>query len=280
MALGKSEHGRAGDFAPCPAVKPGLHCSIRLLNCNLMPRVFPLRAMVWGGMALVVVMAGAARAQTLMDIGQAAPTPGTNDICQLSTSGNQTWPDGINYFTDNNPPVGQTFTTGSTALNLVSVAIKTAGLNNGNGYGTPSSTPTYYLRIYSMSGSTATLLNMFQRAESRFHRWRLAAMERVERAAGSEQNLRIFFRHPADRRRLGGAGCGHERLRWRRNRRSFPSAAARSRPAAATDLMRYSILVCSPTNSPAVTPWPMPTIGMNLGNTLELGGSPPNQALF
>src|ERR1019366_1684900 len=63
-----------------------------------------------------------------------------------------------NYFTDNNPPVGQTFTTGTNALNVVSVVIKTAGLNSGNGYGTPTNTPTYYLRIYSMSNTSATLL--------------------------------------------------------------------------------------------------------------------------
>src|ERR1035437_4368644 len=108
-----------------------------------------------------VGLAGVLNAQTLTDIGPAAPSPGTNDIYQLSTQGNQTWPDGLNYFTDNNPSVGQTFTTGTNAMDLVSVAIKTAGLNSGNGYGTPASTPTYYLRIYSMSGSTATLLITF-----------------------------------------------------------------------------------------------------------------------
>ena len=107
---------------------------------------------------VAVGLAGVLNAQMLTDIGPAAPSPGTNDIYQLSSNGNQTWPDGLNYFTDNNPPVGQTFTTGTNAMNLVSVAIKTAGLNSGNGYGTPASTPTYYLRIYSMSGSTATLL--------------------------------------------------------------------------------------------------------------------------
>src|ERR1035441_4797755 len=68
-------------------------------------------------------------AQTLTGI-HSAPSPGANDISQLSTSGNTTWPDGINYFTDNNPPVGQTFTTGTNATRLVSVAIKTAGLNS------------------------------------------------------------------------------------------------------------------------------------------------------
>ncbi len=113
-------------------------------------------------------LAGSLCAQTFTDVGPAAPIPGTNDISQLSTSGNQTWPDGLNYFTDNNPPVGQTFTTGTNAMNLVSVAIKTAGLNSGNGYGTPASTPTYYLRIYSMSNSTASLLITFSAANPGF----------------------------------------------------------------------------------------------------------------
>ena len=82
-----------------------------------------------------VGLGGVLNAQTLTDIGAGAPSPGTNDISQPSTKGDQTWPDRINYFSDNNPPVGQTFTTGGKAMNLVSVAIKTAGLNDGNGYG-------------------------------------------------------------------------------------------------------------------------------------------------
>jgi hypothetical protein len=110
---------------------------------------------------VAAVAGGHLYAQTLTDIGSAAPSPGTNDISQLSTNGNTAWPnkpDNLNYYTDNNPAPGQTFTTGTNAMNLVSVAIKTAGLDSGGGYGTPASTPTYYLSIYSMSGSTATLL--------------------------------------------------------------------------------------------------------------------------
>src|SRR5512137_88659 len=106
-------------------------------------------------------LASSVCAQTLTDLGPTAPTPGTNDISQLSTQGNTAWPnkpDNINYYTDNNPPVGQTFTTGSNALNLATVAIKTGGLDSGGGYGTPATTPTHYLRLYSVSGSTATLL--------------------------------------------------------------------------------------------------------------------------
>lgn len=97
---------------------------------------------------------------TLSNLGGTAPVPGPNDISQLNTSGT-TWPDGLNYFTDNGAPAGQTFTTPAKVLNLVSVAIKTAGLNNGGGYGSSASTPTLYLRIYSMSGTNATLLKTF-----------------------------------------------------------------------------------------------------------------------
>src|ERR1017187_3686894 len=110
---------------------------------------------------LLAGLTGVVRAQTLADLGSTAPTPGTNDISQLSTQGHTAAPnrpDNINYYTDNDPPTGQSCTTGTNAMRLVSVAIKTAGLDSGNGYGTPTNTPTYYLRIYSMSGSTATLL--------------------------------------------------------------------------------------------------------------------------
>jgi len=33
----------------------------------------------------------------------------------------------LNYFTDNDPPAGQTFTIGTNAMKLESVGIKTAG---------------------------------------------------------------------------------------------------------------------------------------------------------
>ncbi len=95
---------------------------------------------------------------TLANLGGTAPVPGPNDISQLSAAGSTTWPDGLNYFTDNGAPAGQTFTAPASPRNLVSVAIKTAGLNNGGGYGSAASTPMLYLRIYSLSGSTATLL--------------------------------------------------------------------------------------------------------------------------
>src|SRR3974390_1571391 len=128
-----------------------------------------IRNLVFG--FLLPALTGGLSAQTLADLGSVAPTPGANNIYQLSTQGNTAWPnrpDNINYYTDNNPPVGQVFTTGTNALNLVSVAIKTGGLDSGGGSGTPSSTPTYYLRIYSVSGSTATLLVTYSAANPGF----------------------------------------------------------------------------------------------------------------
>ena len=103
-------------------------------------------------------------------------------------------------------------------MKLVSVAIKTAGLNPAAAYGTPASTPTYYLSIYSMSGSTATLLITFSAPNPGFTDGDWLQWSGLNVRVGREQNLRVFFRQSADRRRLGGAGRGHERLRRRRNR--------------------------------------------------------------
>ena len=48
-------------------------------------------------------------------------------------------------------------------MNLVSVAIKTAGLYAGGGYGSAATAQPYYLHVYSMSGTTATLLKLHAR---------------------------------------------------------------------------------------------------------------------
>ena len=129
-------------------------------------------------MVLLALGAGVGIAQaqvSLTDLGTANPTPGPNDIYQLSTNGNTAAhtpvtgkPDGLNYYTDNASPPGQTFTTTSTSTNLLSVAIRTGGLDSGGGYGTPATTPTYYLRIYTVSGSSATLLQSFTLANPGF----------------------------------------------------------------------------------------------------------------
>ena len=116
-------------------------------------------------MLLTLGLAGAVHAQTLTDIGSAAPTPGTYDISQLSISGNTSNPDGLNYFTDNqtghgNGEPGQTFTTGANpgGYLVTSVTLRTGGVGNNNGIGTAQP---YYLHLYSVSGSTATLLKTY-----------------------------------------------------------------------------------------------------------------------
>jgi len=111
--------------------------------------------------------------QTLRDQGSATPTPGLNDIFQLSTSGNQTAPDGINYYTDDQTArgdgePGQTFTTGtnSAGYNLTSISLKTAGLGSFNGIGTPQP---YYLHIYSVTKGDVTLQQTFTSANIIFN---------------------------------------------------------------------------------------------------------------
>jgi hypothetical protein len=41
---------------------------------------------------VLMVLAGTIRAQTLTDLGATAPTPGANDVAQLSTAGNKPLP--------------------------------------------------------------------------------------------------------------------------------------------------------------------------------------------
>ncbi|MGO9587899.1 MAG: hypothetical protein ACLP2Y_17095, partial [Limisphaerales bacterium] len=80
----------------------------------------------------------------------------------MSTSGNTTFPDGLNYYTDNQTghdagEPGQTFTTltGSTGYLLTSLAFMTAGLDSYSGISTPQP---YYLHIYSVSDGVAVPL--------------------------------------------------------------------------------------------------------------------------
>ena len=230
---------------------------------------------------LAIGLAGALNAQTLTDLGSTAPSPGTNDIYQLSTSGNTTWPDGLNYFTDNNPPAGQTFTTGTNAMKLVSVAIKTAGLNNGNGYGTPASTPTYYLSIYSMSNSTATLLVTVSAPNPGFTdgdwlKWsglnvRLAKNQTyaysfgIKPGSGGWAALAVAT----------GAYAGGEIALIPISGGPITTGGSHN-----FDAVFDLGLQAAATNISATMPWPNPTYGMNVGNALELNWGPPTVALF
>jgi hypothetical protein len=109
-------------------------------------------------------MPGSVRAQiSLADIGAGNPTPGPNDISQLSTNGNTqliSHSGGFNYFTDDSSPPGQTFTMGTHSMMLTSLSIKTGGMpgdDNAAGLGPQA----YRLQIFSVSGSTATLINTY-----------------------------------------------------------------------------------------------------------------------
>jgi hypothetical protein len=124
-------------------------------------------------LAMWAAMLWSASAQTLTDIGATAPTPGANDISQLSTSGNQTNPNGLNYYTDNQTghgtgEPGQTFTTGNNAAGYIlsTVSIKTAGLGSYSGI---STSQPYYLHIYSVSGGNATVLQTYTSANITFN---------------------------------------------------------------------------------------------------------------
>ena len=99
-------------------------------------------------------------AYTISTIGTTAPTPGTYDIAQLTTAtqtgGSQ---DGLNYYSDNANPPGQTFTTGANpaGYSLTAIYVKTGGFDGGQ-TGTAKS---YTLRLYSISGGTATLISTY-----------------------------------------------------------------------------------------------------------------------
>jgi lysophospholipase L1-like esterase/fibronectin type 3 domain-containing protein len=218
----------------------------------------------------------------LQSTGSAAPTPGAGDISQLATS-NTTWPDGLNYFTDNNPIAGQTFTTGSSPMNLVSLSVKTAGLNSGNGYGTPASTPTYYLRIYAINGSTATHLITFSSPNPGYTDgdWLKWTGMKVPLDANKTYAF-SFGTKPGN----GGwaavavaanAYAGGEIAMIPVNGGTITTGASHSFDAAfALDLEEF------PPGIPANMPLPMPTYGFNLGNTFEAtwGYPPPTQAVL
>jgi len=142
------------------------NCLGRLIKMNLSKMALAV--------IVFMILPGVVRAQTLIDLGGTTPTPGTNDAAQLSSSGNVTAPDGLNYYTDNQVghsagEPGQTFTTGNNAAGyvLTSVTIKTGGLGSSTYSGIGTAQP-YYLHIYSVSGSTAALLQTYTSANFGF----------------------------------------------------------------------------------------------------------------
>lgn len=227
-------------------------------------------------------MAVALPKHRLQSAGSTAPTPGPDDISQLATS-TTTWPDGINYFTDNNPIAGQTFTTGANPMNLVSLSVKTSGLNSGGGYGTPASAPTYFLRIYSISGTTATPLITFSSPNPGFTDGDWLKWTGMKVPLEANKTYAYSFGIKPDN---GGwaalavaqnAYAGGEIAMIPINGGTITTGASHSFDAAfALDLEPF------PPAIPATMPLPTPTYGFNLGNTFEAtwGYPSPTQAVL
>jgi hypothetical protein len=115
-------------------------------------------------LALAQMASGLAQSPaSLTDLGPSSPAPGPWDVVQLSTAGNTTFPDGLNYYTDNETDhtagePGQTFVTPAATNGFVlsSLALKSAGLDSGGG--SPGGAINYLLHVYSVSGGNVSLL--------------------------------------------------------------------------------------------------------------------------
>jgi hypothetical protein len=65
---------------------------------------------------LLIAATGIGQAQvaaTISDFGPTAPTPGSDDISQLTVPAGANNPDGMNFYFDHTPVPGQTFITGA-----------------------------------------------------------------------------------------------------------------------------------------------------------------------
>jgi endoglucanase len=243
---------------------------------NVIRRIFLFPCLLAG-------LAGGLDAQTLSDLGATAPTPGTNSIYQLSTLGNQTSPDGLNYYTDNQMSFGtgepgQTFTTGTNADGyvLTSVAVRTGGLGSStyNGISTPQP---YYLHIYSISGSTATLLQTYTSGNITFNdgdwlKWtgfsvRLAANATYAYSFGKASSTTGWEPMAVATNAYAGGEIA-----------MIPTGGGTIQTGSSHkfDAVFDLGFRAAPTNIPASMPLPMPTYGWNLGDTLEATWGVPN----
>lgn len=118
--------------------------------------------------SLLMAATGAGRAQlaaTLSEISSATPpVPGVYDSAQLLYSAVTGKPGGLNYYWDSGTPNGSTFYTGGNAGGYIlnSVTIKTLGGGGSDGAGGISYSQPFDLYVYSVNGTTATLLAEYQ----------------------------------------------------------------------------------------------------------------------
>ncbi len=131
-----------------------------LTNLNHMNRINPLKhscMIIRLVCVALLALAGAANAATISILGTTAPVPGPDDQYQTNMPPSSQQPPGLNYYLDQNSP-GQIFTTGgsSSGYVLTSLAIYDAGDSAGS-----LSSQTFTLYIFTISGSTATLLTSY-----------------------------------------------------------------------------------------------------------------------
>lgn len=117
-----------------------------------------------GGVPTVVTNTPASlsvRAAVIISASPTPPTAGSDDIAQLDSAGDVGNPDNLNYYDNNGAPPGQTFTTGNNpngyTLNALYYLAGGPVINNGS----HPAAIVYTLRIYSISGSAATLISTY-----------------------------------------------------------------------------------------------------------------------
>lgn len=123
----------------------------------LMPlkRAHKLKSLSAAVLLAIAFIPNCGQAQGIFDAGATAPTPGPFDIYQL-TSQAGSGPSGINYYVDKGNP-GQIFTTDN-GYQLTGLYIQEQSGSAGGGQPGLSA---YTLRVYQVSGTTATLLTTY-----------------------------------------------------------------------------------------------------------------------
>ena len=168
---------------------------------------------------------------------------------------------------------GQTFTTGTNATGymLTSVAVRTGGIGSSSGTSTPQP---YYLHIYSVSGSTATLLETYTSGNVAFNdgdwlKWSGLSVRLLPNATyaysfGKASSTSGWEPMAVATNALSGGEIA-----------MIPTAGGTITTGSSHkfDAVFDLGLGAGPTNIPASMPWPNPTCGMNVGNDVgvELG---------
>ena len=159
-------------------------------------------------------------------------------------------------------------------MRLTSLAIKTAGLNSGGGYGTPATTPTYYLRIYSISGNTATFLIAYSAANHGFTDGGWLQWSRLNVPLATNRTYAFTFgRQPSSGGWVAMAVATNQIL-WRRNfDRSDQWRYVATGSSHSFDAVFNLGFATGPTNPPASQPLAAAHLRLEHGKRLEATGA-------